>query len=68
MMISLPRVDGCLPTLSIYSLEGALFSSDDPVSMVLGAHVKGHVQSWNVSSTSQRYQEACQLLSTGNAG
>lgn len=57
------KVEGSLPTLLIYSADGALYSEEDPVQMVLGTDVIGRVQAWNNSTINERYEEACQVLS-----
>ncbi|XP_034240435.1 tonsoku-like protein [Thrips palmi] len=57
------KLGGCLPVLDIYSLDGALYSKDDPVQMVLGADVIGQATSWSDTSIADRYKEACHLFS-----
>lgn len=58
------KLDGCEPVLSIYSSDGALYSEADPVQMVLGCDVLGKVESWKDSSITERYEEACTVLSS----
>lgn len=58
------ELDGYQPSLSICSQDGALYSYEDPVKMVLGGDVVGHVKSWNDSSIIERYEEACKSLSS----
>lgn len=47
-------------------MDGALYSDDDPVQMVLGVDVIGRAISWNDTSITERYLEACQSLLCGN--
>ncbi|KAK3930791.1 Tonsoku-like protein [Frankliniella fusca] len=58
------KLDGCEPVLSIYSLDGALYSEEDPVQMVVGCDVVGKVDSWKDSSITERYMDACMMVSS----
>lgn len=54
-----------MPKLSLCTLDGALYSDEDPVQIVLGGDVVGRVLSWSDSCIRERYKEACETTSSG---
>ncbi|ESO83101.1 hypothetical protein LOTGIDRAFT_169742 [Lottia gigantea] len=57
---------GLRPLLTLSTIEGAIFSPEDIISMVLvhNDELIGNIDSWDLPPLHQRYRQACKTLST----